>query len=164
MRRGEKVIYSVMVASAVILGALSIRSEERSQKNPDKGIPFYSTASQQLAHDGTILYERNNCSDCHSLWATQNMMNFVPSPRLDGIGSLHDEQWFYNYFSASNPQSILPSRLKQKWRMPSYAKLPEAERRTLAKYMSSLKVKDWYLEQTRASEYEKLTGNKYHKP
>ena len=45
--------------------------------------------------------------------------------------------------------------------MPSLASLPEAERRTLAKYMASLKVKDWYLESTRAAEYEKLTGKEY---
>jgi hypothetical protein len=27
--------------------------------------------------------------------------------------------------------------------------------------MASLKVKDWYLESTRAAEYEKLTGKEY---
>ena len=45
--------------------------------------------------------------------------------------------------------------------MPSFASLTDAERRTLARYMASLKVKDWYLDSTRAAEYEKLTGKAY---
>ena len=48
--------------------------------------------------------------------------------------------------------------LKQEYRMPSYAGMPENERHTLASYLASLKVRDWYLEQTRQAEYEKLTG------
>ena len=47
--------------------------------------------------------------------------------------------------------------------MPSYASLPEQDRRVLAQYLASLKVKDWYLEQTRKAEYEKLTGLEYKK-
>ena len=43
--------------------------------------------------------------------------------------------------------------------MPSYAHLPEQERRLLAQYMASLKVEDWYLEATKKAEYEKLTGS-----
>ena len=89
------------------------------------------------------------------------MYESVPAPMLDGLGSLRSEEWFYQYFSAANPQAILPSRLKLEFRMPSYAKLPENERRLLASYMASLKVKDWYLEETRKAEYVKLTGKEY---
>jgi hypothetical protein len=160
MKRGEKIILLIMIVSAVILGGLSIRSSIK-DNDADKGIPFYSTASVQLAHEATLLYEKYDCKDCHTLWATRDMMQNVPSPMLDGIGSLHDEKWFYSYFSAQNPQAILPSRLKKQYRMPSYANLPEHERRVLASYMASLKVKDWYLKETRMAEYEKLTGKKY---
>jgi hypothetical protein len=45
--------------------------------------------------------------------------------------------------------------------MPSYAHLHENERRLLAQYLASLKVKDWYLEDTKKAEYEKLTGKDY---
>lgn len=45
--------------------------------------------------------------------------------------------------------------------MPSYAHLPEQDRKVLAAYMASLKVKDWYLEETKKAEYEKLTGKDY---
>jgi hypothetical protein len=55
----------------------------------------------------------------------------------------------------------LQSRLLPEYRMPSLAALPEEQRRAIAKYMASLKVKDWYLENTRAAEYEKLTGKEY---
>jgi len=92
------------------------------------------------------------------LWTVRDLIKAVPAPILDGIGSLHDESWFYQYFSAVNPQSILPSRLKAEYRMPSYAHLSENERRLLARYMASLKVQDWYLEETRKAEHEKLTG------
>lgn len=85
-------------------------------------------------------------------------MQAVPAPALDGIGSLRDEKWLFDYLSAVNPQSILPSRLKQEYRMPSYADLPENDRRTLARFLGALKVKDWYLDETRAAECRKLTG------
>ncbi|MEO7558320.1 MAG: c-type cytochrome [Gammaproteobacteria bacterium] len=127
----------------------------------DPGIPFYSTASPALSRAGSDIYRSLRCKDCHSLWTVRNMLEFVPAPALDGIGSLRNEAWFYAYFSAQNPQSILPTRLKQEYQMPSYAHLPEQDRRVLAAYMASLKVKDWYLEETKKAEYEKLTGKDY---
>jgi hypothetical protein len=45
--------------------------------------------------------------------------------------------------------------------MPSYADISEKDRHTLAGYIASLKVQDWYLEQTKKAEYEKLTGMEY---
>jgi len=91
----------------------------------------------------------------------RNLIESVPAPMLDGLGSLHSEDWFYQYFSANNPQSIIPSRLKQEYKMPSYAMLPDDDRRLLAKYMASLKVKDWYLDEVKKGEFEKLTGKEY---
>jgi len=129
--------------------------------NKDPGIPFYSTASHDLVQSGSELYHRLKCKRCHSLWTVRDVMQSVPAPALDGIGSLKDEQWFYNYLSAEDPQSILQSRLKEQYRMPSYAHLTDQERHTLAAYLASLKVEDWYLEQTKKAEYEKLTGLPY---
>jgi len=71
---------------------------------------------------------------------------------------LHNEEWFYRYFSATDPQAIVPSRLKPQFRMPSYAHLPEKDRRMLAQYMASLKVKDWYLARVKKAEHRALTG------
>jgi hypothetical protein len=88
----------------------------------------------------------------------KDVMQSVPAPMLDGIGSLRTESWLYDYLSSTNPQSILPSRLKKKYQMPSYASMPEADRKLMANYLASLKVKDWYLEQTKKDEQEKLTG------
>jgi len=158
MKQGEKLVLLVIVVMVVGTSAYQLLSRE---PGPDKGIPFHSTASSELASAAMAIYKRNDCKDCHSLWTERDMLQAVPAPALDGIGSLHDEQWFYRYFSAPNPQEIIPSRLKKQYRMPSYAKLPEQERRTLASYMASLKVEDWYLEETRKSEYEKLTGKDY---
>lgn len=160
MRKGEKMILLIIAATAILMGGIKLYTSEK-DKGTDKGIPFYSTASATLSHEATLLYEQYDCKDCHTLWATRDMMQNVPSPMLDGIGSLRSEEWFYKYFSAKNPQAILPSRLKKKYRMPSYAHMPEHQRRVLAQYMASLKVKNWYLEQTRKSEYEKLTGKPY---
>lgn len=156
MRVGEKNILIIMAVVAV--GMMAYRGYQVATAPPDPGIPFYTTASPELKRHAELVYRDNNCSDCHSLWTVRNMMQNVPAPRLDGIGSLHDEEWFYKYFSAENPQDILPSRLKQEYRMPSYAHIPDQQRRLLASYMSSLKVEDWYLEETRKSEFEKLTG------
>ncbi len=157
MKRGEKIILGAIVAAVVGLGGYKLLSPHE----VDRGIPFHSTASAELAQDATAIYKRNDCKDCHTLWTERDMLQAVPAPALDGIGSLRDEEWFFRSFSAPDPQAILPSRLKKQYRMPSYAKLPEQERRTLARYMASLKVEDWYLPETRKSEYEKLTGKEY---
>ena len=160
MRRGEVLILATIAVVVVGLMARNVINL-RSQREPDRGLPFYSTASPTLARQGGDLYRSENCRQCHSLWTLRNAFESVPAPALDGIGSLRTEEWFYRYFSAPNPQSILPSRLKPEYRMPSLAGLPDADRRTLAQYMASLNVKDWYLESTRAAEYEKLTGKAY---
>jgi cbb3-type cytochrome oxidase cytochrome c subunit len=159
MKQGEKIILLAIVLAVVGTAAFKLITRDTT---PDKGIPFHSTASAELASEATAIYNRNSCKDCHSLWTERDMLQAVPAPALDGIGSLHDEEWFYKYFSASNPQEIIPSRLKKQYRMPSFANLSEKERRTLARYMASLKVDDWYLEETRKAEYEKLTGKDYH--
>ncbi len=160
MKRGEKVV--LVVIAAVILSLMGRNLwRVNTDKDVDKGIPFYSSAPAALARDAMDVYHQNNCKNCHSLWTVRNLLESVPAPILDGLGSLHGEDWFYQYFSAENPQSLLPSRLKQEYRMPSYAHLPEKDRRALAQYMASLKVKDWYLEEVRKSEYEKLTGKEY---
>jgi cbb3-type cytochrome oxidase cytochrome c subunit len=160
MKRGEVVtlaVIGVVVAGLIARNIISLRS----QSQPDLGIPFYSTADPSLLRQAGDLYRANNCRQCHSLWTVKSVFESVPAPVLDGIGSLRSEEWFYQYFSAANPQQILPSRLLPEYHMPSLAALPEEDRRVLAKYMASLKVKDWYLESTRAAEYEKLTGKEY---
>jgi cbb3-type cytochrome oxidase cytochrome c subunit len=160
MKRGEKVV--LIVSTALIIG-LMVRNLWTTQSDPewDKGIPFYSTASPELARAGSDIYREEGCKSCHSLWTVRDMTQNVPAPALDGIGSLRDEEWFFQYFSAAHPQEILTSRLKPEYRMPSFAHLSEQDRRTLASYMASLKVKDDYLEETRKAEYEKLTGKEY---
>ena len=162
MKKGEKGILIGIIAFSVI--AMSIKTWMGSQvTEKDPGIPFYSTASDELATKASVLYRKYNCRDCHSLWGLRNIMQAVPAPSLDGMGSLRDEEWLYNYFSAKDPQSIIPSRLKPRFRMPSFADIPDADRRMLAQYINSLKVEDWYLEETKKSAYEKLTGKEYQK-
>ena len=160
MRRGEIGILAVAVLSVVILvGVKFLRGGGDTEF--DRGVPFYTTASTELKVAGSDIYRQLGCKSCHSLWSVRDLTANVPAPKLDGIGSLRDEQWFYAYFSAESPQAMLPSRLKKKYQMPSYAHLPEQERKLLAAYMSSLKVEDWYLEETKKAEYEKLTGKPY---
>ncbi len=160
MKKGEKGI--LVVIGLVVVAFTGINHYRQAQEEgPDKGIPFYTTAPEALQKQGAELYRELSCRDCHSLWGIRNAMQAVPSPSLDGIGSLKEEAWLYDYLSAEDPQSIVPTRLKAEYQMPSYAHLPEQERRTLAKYLSSLKVEDWYLEEVRKGEYEKLTGETY---
>ncbi len=164
MQKGELATISAIVVIAAVL--LGIRTwEVLKPKEPDPGIPFFSTADPDLKQKAGKLIDNLQCKDCHALWGRSLMemtMN-VPAPRLDGIGSLRSKEWFYKYFSAKNPQEILPSRLKKEFRMPSYAHLPEEDRQVLADYMSSLKVEKWYLQATRTAEYEVLTGKSYPK-
>jgi len=153
------------VVNTVILlfaGALVVAMVQ-SMINPtvqvgDKGLPYYSTADSTLERAGSDLYRSLQCRNCHSIWSVKSIYQSVPAPSLDGIGSLRSEEWLYNYFSSDNPQDILSTRLKTKYKMPSYASLSESERRTLAKYFASLRVKDWYLDETILAEQKKLTG------
>jgi hypothetical protein len=159
MKTGEKAIYGSIVV--LFLGSVLVTVFKDTDIKEEGKIPFYSTASNELQQHASQLMKELDCRSCHSIWTVRNPMRSVPAPPLDGLGSLRDEQWFYEYFSAQDPQSIIPSRLKEEYRMPSYAHLAEEDRRTLAAFMSSLKVEDWYLEETRKREYEKLTGKPY---
>lgn len=164
LRKGEKGILGITAFIVLALMARNFWTIE-TEKTKDKGIPYYTTAPASLSQEAMSIYQRNDCSECHSLWAVRNILRAdVPAPKLDGIGSIRTggEAWFYRYFSAADPQTILPSRLKKRWRMPSYSEMSEHDRHILAKYMASLKVKDWYLGETRKAEYEKLTGKIYH--
>ena len=160
MKRGEKAILALI---GVFLVVGMIRSMLHVEGKHDREIPFYTTATHDLSVKGMAIYNKNGCSVCHSLWTMKDILESVPAPMLDGIGSLHSEAWLYAYLSSPDPQSILPTRLKKQWSMPSYASMPDGERHLMAQYLASLKVKDWYLEQTKKSEYEKLTGKDYTK-
>lgn len=155
MKGGEKFVLGVV---GVLLVFGIVRNYMHVAEPHETDIPFYSTSSAEVARKATDLYRDNTCRSCHSLWSLKDVTQSVPAPMLDGIGSIRSEEWLYNYLSASNPQSVLPSRLKKKYQMPSFASLPETDRRLLANYLASLKVKDWYLEQTKKDEQEKLTG------
>ena len=160
MRKGEKLIIGLMVSSVALL--LVVKAYQgRNNVGEDPGIPFYSTASPELTSAAAKLIRHNKCKECHSLWATKDLTIAVPAPALDGMGMFRDEKWLYDYFSAEVPQDMLSTRLKPQYRMPSYAYLSDEDRHNLAKYIFSLKVEDWYLEQTNKSRQEKLTGKSY---
>ncbi len=160
MRKGEKGI--LVVIAVIVFVFIGINSYRQAQETePDKGIPFYSTASNEVRKKGGELYREQKCRDCHTLWGVRNPMQAVPAPALDGIGSLRDESWLFDYLSAADPQQILPTRLKAEYQMPSFSHLPEEDRKTLAAYLANLKVEDWYLNQVKKSEFEKLTGESY---
>jgi len=162
MKRGEKaILVGIAVFAMVVMGVKGWMVSQ--EKGKDPGIPFYTTSTPEFARKASVLYRKYDCRDCHALWGLRNIMQAVPAPSLDGMGALRSEEWLYNYFSAEDPQSIVPSRLKPRFRMPSFAGIPEADRRMLAKYISSLKVKDWYLEETKKAAFEKLTGKEYQK-
>ncbi len=160
MKKGEKLIFALIGLIAVV----SVIYQGWNVANiteEDPGIPYYSTASTELSSKAGMLIREHSCKECHKLFFLNDLTQNVPSPSLDGIGSLRTEEWFYDYFSAENPQEIVPTRLKARFKMPSLAHLPEEERRVLAAYMASLKVEDWYLEETRKAAYEKRTGEEY---
>ena len=156
MKKGE---LAVLGAVGLLVAAGILRAVVQPRQARDGEIPYYSTASPQLAEHAGDLMRAQGCRQCHSLWTTRDPMQAVPAPMLDGMGALRSEAWLFDYFSSADPQAILPSRLKLEYRHPSYAALPEADRRALAQYLASLQVKDWYLDQTRRLEHDKLTGD-----
>lgn len=162
MRKGEKgILIGIGIFLIVTMGVKGFLVSQQEEEDP--GIPFYTTASPELAKKASVLYRKYKCRDCHSLWGIRSIMQSVPAPALDGMGEFRDEEWLFKYFSAENPQSIIPSRLKRRYQMPSFSKIPEEDRRMLARYINSLKVEDWYKEKARKTRYEKLTGKDYQK-
>ncbi|MEK6750590.1 MAG: cytochrome c [Pseudomonadota bacterium] len=160
MKRGEWGI--VIGISVFIAGAMMWKGFQTTQSDKkDFKIPFYSTASADVQSKAATVLRRENCRQCHTLWSTRDLLQAVPAPPLDGIGSLKDEAWLFTYLSAARPQDIVPSRLKPEYRHPSLAYLSATERRVLAQYLASLKVEDWYLAEVKKVEYEKLTGKDY---
>jgi len=147
----------LLFAAALIVGSLQSMIKPTNETG-DKGLPYYSTADKALERAGSDLYRSLQCRNCHTIWSVKSIYQTVPAPSLDGIGSLRSEDWLYRYFSSENPQSMLATRLKTKYKMPSYAHLTENERQVLAKYFASLRVKDWYLDETIRAEQKKLTG------
>ena len=160
MRKGEKIIVGAMLISVAVLVVVkvNIHSEDEGE---DPGIPFYSTATPDVEKIAAKSMHIYNCKSCHSLWGARSFTQSVPAPALDGMGMFRTEEWLYEYFSTDNPQDMQPSRLKEEYRMPSFSEAPEEERRALAKYIASLKVEDWYLEEAKKARYEKLTGKEY---
>src|ERR1700693_3971895 len=114
MKRGEKAVYLFIVLVVAAGVALPLFHGEGKH---DRDIPFYSTATREVARDAMDIYRKSGCKDCHSLWTLSDMTQAVPAPMLDGIGSLRNETWLYDYLSSPNPQAIIPSRLKLKYRM-----------------------------------------------
>lgn len=160
MRKGEKGILVGIGLFAVIamIGKFLFFKEPMGN---EREIPFYSTASPELAKSASVLMRQYDCRNCHVFWGKRDIMQAVPAPSLDGVGSLKTRQWLMDYLSAVNPQAIVTSRLKKEYQMPSYASLPESQRAMIADYLSSLKVRDWYLEEAKKAEFEKLTGKTY---
>src|SRR5450759_6015320 len=118
MKRGEKVVLALI---GLVLFASVVRSQLHVEEKHDRDIPFYSTATPDVARKAMDIYRSNGCKSCHTLWTLQDMLQSVPAPMLDGIGSLRTETWLYEYLSSPNPQVVLPSRLKKEYQMPSYA-------------------------------------------
>lgn len=159
MKKGEKyILWSVVGMLVLSVGQNFLSKKPAEFQQAEKGIPYYSTATPALARKASDLIRENDCRQCHSFWSVRNIMQSVPSPSLDGMGDLRSEAWLYAYLSAKNPQNLLPSRLKPEYRMPSFSMLSDDERHTLAQYLATLHAKDWYLEETKKNEYQKLTG------
>jgi L-cysteine S-thiosulfotransferase len=148
----------ILLFAGAIIVAIVQSMVKPSVKNESNELPYYSTADPALERAGSDLYRNLQCRNCHTIWSVKSVYQSVPAPSLDGIGSLRSEEWLYRYFSAENPQDILPTRLKEKYKMPSFAGLSDEERHTLAAYFSSLRVRDWYLDETITAEQKKLTG------
>ncbi len=160
MRTGEKGIAVAMILSVVIVAGLKFGNKEDVAEE-EMDIPFVSDASPELANKAGNILRTLHCRECHFIWGTRDLNQAVPAPAIDGVGEFRDEAWLFNYLSQEVPQDILPSRLKPKYRMPSYAHLSVDERQTLAKYLATLKVKGWYLKDATKKRYEKITGNDY---
>lgn len=148
----------LVLAGLFIFAIVQSMVSPNQQTSKEETLPYYTTAGDALSRSGSKLFKDLHCRDCHTIWSVRNITQFVPAPSLDGIGSLRSEEWLYAYFSAENPQEMLPTRMKKKYQMPSYAHLSDDERMVLARYFASLNVRSWYLEETRKAEQQKLTG------
>ena len=64
MKKGEKGILAVIAVT--VLGAMIYKSVSITENTePDRGIPFYTTASPELEKQAGTLMRELNCRDCH---------------------------------------------------------------------------------------------------
>ncbi|MDX8391044.1 MAG: cytochrome c [Mariprofundaceae bacterium] len=150
---------AILLFAAAIVVAMIQSVIKPAARTSENSLPFYTTADASLERAGSDLYRKLQCRSCHTIWSVKSIYETVPAPSLDGIGSLRSEAWLLRYFSSQNPQEMLPTRLKPKYKMPSFAHLSENELQVLAGYFSSLRVRDWYLEETIKAEQKKLLGH-----
>jgi cbb3-type cytochrome oxidase cytochrome c subunit len=91
----------------------------------------FGFAVSAAADQGEAVYRREACRDCHKVFDNGSSSG----PALDGVGSRRSPDWLQAYLV--NPR---PSGGDRAWRvtMPSYARLPPAERDALVAYLSAL--------------------------
>ncbi|RME80323.1 MAG: cytochrome c [Zetaproteobacteria bacterium] len=148
----------VALAGVFVAGVVQGIVSGQSARTADD-FPFYNDLPKDVQRRASDLYRRYKCRDCHVIWGVRNVMQMPPAPSLDGIGSLRSEEWIYAYLSSEDPQQMLPSRLKKRYRHPSYAHIPEQDRRLLARYFAHMRAKPWYLPEVRRAEKEALYGD-----
>ncbi|HTZ17046.1 MAG TPA: cytochrome c [Dissulfurispiraceae bacterium] len=85
-------------------------------------------AASVSAKPGADIFKSQGCSACHMIGGVGGAVG----PDLTKVGSRRDKEWIEEQLK--NPKSHNPNSI-----MPSYAKLPEQDRKDLAEYLWELK-------------------------
>jgi len=138
MKKGEKILLGV-IAALVLVTAINFVVLEWVRHNAEKPL-FPILTHYDFSGDGFRgfdLYRQSNCNACHRAVGSGTSMGVS----LDGLGSKHDADYFYNFFKY--PEKTYGAKTLDHGAPPKDAayvsNLPDADLRAMAVFLSQLK-------------------------
>jgi cytochrome c553 len=138
MKKGEKILFGI-IGLLVFITVVNFTVLETVRHNSDKPLfpvlTHFDFSAEGLR--GYEVYQQSSCYTCHHAVGSGTSMGVS----LDGLGSKHDVNYFYNFLKA--PEQTYGARTLDHGAPPKDAayvsSLPDADLRAMAVFLSELK-------------------------
>jgi cytochrome c553 len=138
MKKGEKILFGI-IGLLVFITVVNFTVLETVRHNSDKPLfpilTHFDFSAEGLR--GYEVYQQSSCYTCHRAVGSGTSMGVS----LDGLGSKHDVNYFYNFLKA--PEQTYGAKTLDHGAPPKDAayvsSLPDADLRAMAVFLSELK-------------------------
>ena len=138
MKKGEKILFGI-IGLLVFITVVNFTVLETVRHNSDKPLfpilTHFDFSAEGLR--GYEVYQKSSCYTCHHAVGSGTSMGVS----LDGLGSKHDVNYFYNFLKA--PEQTYGAKTMDHGAPPKDAayvsSLPDADLRAMAVFLSELK-------------------------
>jgi hypothetical protein len=138
MKKGEKILFGI-IGLLVFITVVNFTVLETVRHNSDKPLfpilTHFDFSAEGLR--GYEVYQKSSCYTCHHAVGSGTSMGVS----LDGLGSKHDVNYFYNFLKA--PEQTYGAKTLDHGAPPKDAayvsSLPDADLRAMAVFLSELK-------------------------